>query len=690
MHMHMNDSSYSCSFDQKKVTNTEVATFQELVDELLRSLVNHSALNVSTLKALRKCELGQLPLQRCRGVSDEWLIALNNEDSAPNANGNYQYLDEEVDNSSSTSSFHSAFSTPRKLPMTSPLLLGDNAIADIAISTGTTMVDMRHVSATASTTVLDLRGSQKLTDRGLLHLQYLSALEVVRLDHCHSISGYGLIAFSNSHLIHTLTMSNCRCLTDEAISKIGHLSLLTSLALDGCRCLTNISLRTIGALTNLTKLDVSQCDLLTDDALIHLHQLIYLEELSLGWCRRITDRGIQILADQPLRQDNLLTLCLARCQISSVGVRHLARLKALQNLDLNGCCEVKSFVLGETLSSLGNLQSIDVSYCPGILRSSWQGKIDSLKVLDLCYAAVKDVHLSRFTNLPLLEELNFDSCAVGDWSLAHLVDNNVVPNLTSLSLGDCDISDEGMAHLPKFTKLKSLSLFYCDISNAGLQHLSTMNSLENLNLDSRDISDDGLYYLRKLNLKCLDIFSGRITDVGCVHIGKIKSLECLELCGGSIGDLGCSQLAENLENLTSLNLAQNELITNNGAFALAALSKLKSLNLSYTSASASSLLFFKGLRQLQSLAMYGCRGVRKGKKVESLHSEMPNLKCLRIDGSSENDGTVDISSFSQEGFSSHDKDDNSISSEMDYEDLSFGDDNESEDDEHCEENMEVE
>jgi hypothetical protein len=42
-------------------------------------------------------------------------------------------------------------------------------------------------------------------------------------------------------------------------------------------------------------------------------------------------------------------------------------------------------------------------------------------------------------NLPALEELNFDSCPVGDWAMAHLADNNVVPNLTSLDLADTDL-----------------------------------------------------------------------------------------------------------------------------------------------------------------------------------------------------------------------------------------------------------
>ena len=52
------------------------------------------------------------------------------------------------------------------------------------------------------------------------------------------------------------------------------------------------------------------------------------------------------------------------------------------------------------------------------------------------------------------------------------------------------------------------------ISNAGLRHLSSLTSLEVLNLDSRDIGDDGLKYLKHLPLKSLDLFSGRVTDLG--------------------------------------------------------------------------------------------------------------------------------------------------------------------------------
>lgn len=249
--------------------------------------------------------------------------------------------------------------------------------------------------------------------------------------------------------------------------------------------------------------------------------------------------------------------------------------------------------------------------------------------------------MAKLTDLPNLEELNFDSCLVGDWSIAHLADNDVVPNLISLDLADTELTDLGMVHLEKFKNLKRLSLFYCNISNGGLRHLGKLTSLEVLNLDSREIGDEGLWHLRTLRqLKSLDIFSGRITDSGCSHLAKIKSLESLELCGGGIGDLGCSMLAT-LENLTSLNLSQNERITNRGAAALAALSNLKTLNLSNTRVTSSALIHFSDLIRLQSLALYGCRGIEDSRGLDQLQNGLPSLKCVRLNAKgSDEDGMI--------------------------------------------------
>mmetsp|Transcript_16411 Transcript_16411/g.31370 ORF Transcript_16411/g.31370 Transcript_16411/m.31370 type:complete len:903 (+) Transcript_16411:313-3021(+) len=443
----------------------------------------------------------------------------------------------------------------------------------------------------SSLTLLDLRGSHRLTDRGLLQLSRtpLCNLEIAKLDNCHGITGRGLVALSKSQKLRTLSLANCRRLTDEAVVNVSHLDSLEAVNLGGCRCLTDRSLEALSELVELRKLDLSQCDLITDEGLENLHNLEHIDELSLGWCRQITDDGLAILAKQPGRSNTLRVLCLARCPVSNKGLESIGLLTSVEQLDLNGCTRIGSSELGDTLKKLTKLTSLDVSYCQGILRSSWQGKIDNLKSLELCYAGVRDSHISRLRSLPKLEELNLDSCLIGDWAIAHLADNNVVPNLTALDLSDADISDRGVAKIAQFRNLKRLSLFYCNVSNAGLRQLSTITTLEELNLDSRDIDDNGLRYLRNLPLKSLDLFSNRVTDLGCAYISKIKTLTSLELCGGGVGDLGCAHLAT-LSNLTSLNLSQNEEITNRGAASIAVLSNLKALNLSKTRVDSGGLL----------------------------------------------------------------------------------------------------
>ena len=282
-------------------------------------------------------------------------------------------------------------------------------------------------------------------------------------------------------------------------------------------------------------------------------------------------------------------------------------------------------------------------------RSSWQGKIGNLSSLELRYSAVRDTHIFRLKQLHSLEELYLDSCPVSDLAIGHLANNNVVPNLTCLDLADTDLTDVGISHIAKFPKLERLSLFYCNISNSGLRHISKLTNLQILNLDSRDISDDGLRHLCVLqNLKSLDIFSGRITDSGCGYIAKITSLEMLELCGGGVGDLGCTLLAT-LENLTSLNLSQNDRISNRGAAALATLSNLRTLNLSNTRVNSTALRFFSGLRNLRSLSLYGCNGVENANGLSSLQNDLPALSCIRVHPSIEQEGTVAMDQEESDG-----------------------------------------
>ena len=219
---------------------------------------------------------------------------------------------------------------------------------------------------TSQLTFLDLSGSQRLTDRGLLQLGELNALEVCKLDDCHAIAGRGLLVFASSVNLHTLSLANCRRLTDEAIINVSHLTSLRALILDGCRCITDRSLVAIADLCQLRKLDLSQCDLITNDGLENLNDLRQIEELSLGWCRRITDDGLIMISSQPLRSECLKVLRIARCPVTDRGIGSLTKLSNLHELNINGCSNVTSAALGKVLEKL-QLEVLDASYCPSIL-----------------------------------------------------------------------------------------------------------------------------------------------------------------------------------------------------------------------------------------------------------------------------------------------------------------------------------
>jgi len=639
---------------------------QDIVDDITASLTEHNALNITTIKVLRNCEISSLRLAGCRGVNDSWLKSFNthdtlyyvSSDSGIEVDGDDVDIDDESSGdvfyntasnfeerprfwdeaqSSASSSFKSASSTPGASAQAEVVEFDNLIVSPNEFYPGD---DNMFASTFGNMTLLDLRGSHGLTDAGLGYLSDLRRLEVARFDNCHSIVGHGLRVLHSSEQLHTLSLANCRRLTDEAIVNISHLTSLEALSLDGCRCLTDRSLAAISGLLLLKKLDLSQCDLITDDGLQYLEELEEIEELSLGWCRNITSTGIDIVTSQNGRRLSLRLLCLARCSIDNAGVECFNRLEQLEELNLSGCTEISSSSLGRAIENLTMLSVLDVSYCPAILRAPWQGRINNVKSLLLSYSGVRDNQMMRFSELPALEELNLDSCLVSDWTIAHLAEKNVTPNLVSLNLADTDLSDAGMRHLAKFTKLKRLSLFYCNVSNLGLRHLSQLTNLEALNLDSREIGDEGLHHLRHLkNLKALDIFSGRITDTGCSHISKMKSLELLELCGGMITDFGCAMLAS-LDNLTSLNLSQNDSITDRGAAALASLSELRALNLSNTGVSLSALDHFEKFTKLQSLALYGCMGLEDVGSIDRLHGQLPTLKCMRLNNGFDESGAV--------------------------------------------------
>jgi hypothetical protein len=441
---------------------------QDVVDNIYKSLIRNSALNSTTLKVFRNCEVGTIEFSNCRGVNDEWLEHLSPLQNETNALckrlsfpsvaimqrdfDSTQQLDCDMDidanvdslsqmdpffntfvnkqqqqdmklqiNESlswSTSSFYSATSNQQHCPDLATTYYADrekiqndkleeerrpsmdetevsddssnhkrlhsdsaqclaasttrgarNILAKTYCSPSNLNPLEPHFCATANTRVLDFRGCQSLSDRGLLLLTDLSCLQEAYLDECHSMLGRGLAAFSQAHNLHIVSLRHCRRLTDEGILHLSNNNhCLGTLILEGCRCLTDRSFIAIATMSNLVSLDASQCDLLTDDGFARLTELKVLASLNLGWCRKITDRGLDKFTLQHERRDNLVELILARCtSISDTGIEYLSRLSSLERLDVNGCTKISGTALGNTLQHLGKLRALNTSYIPGVL-----------------------------------------------------------------------------------------------------------------------------------------------------------------------------------------------------------------------------------------------------------------------------------------------------------------------------------
>jgi Leucine Rich repeat len=388
-----------------------------VVDDIVQSLYDHSALNASTLAALRNCELSHLSLAGCRGVTDSWLAALSGNHSEEDAmdvdmdknkgkgkdernpgkeqnqdNGDPIQLFRQPDDGSTgtASSYVSAhqdamFMTalPVDVQTDEELTYMDTSQHQFQEDALLVPVDdddddpqMYQVTMSAEDSIpcfaeslvtLDLRGCQLVTDSGLMHLGDLYALKEAYLDECHSITGSGLLFLSECYDLVTLSLGNCRRLGDEGILHIAHLDSLKELNLSSCRCLTDQSLVAISLLYDLRSLQLSLCDEITNRGLDELAPLERLTLLRLGWCRRITDVGIQRLCEHTGRSVMLHVLELSRTDISDECLPSLARLRSLRELDVRGCTNLSSLALGNALANLPHLTTLNVAYCPAIM-----------------------------------------------------------------------------------------------------------------------------------------------------------------------------------------------------------------------------------------------------------------------------------------------------------------------------------
>ena len=435
-----------------------------------------------------------------------------------------------------------------------------------------------------------------------------SRLRRLRLNGCFRLTNVGLERLSALGSLVDLELEGLELLGRGALVAVGGLSSLLSLSLrmSGNRSLPDDEvdgepesglgpdLGSLGSLTKLRILRLGWVPGVVGEHLAFLSHMTELQELEL--CHTgAGDSFVEFLA--PLA-GSLRKLNMAGCPITSVALPSLARLEALESLNL-GWCRVGDGV--------------------GCLRTLVQ-----LRYLNLPCTRTTDGALAELGSLQALECLNLDSCLVSDGGLYVC---QKFRRLKLLDISDTRVGDPGLEHLSALSQLHSLNLSFTLVTDQGMRSLSGLASLRRLTLDTRLVTDKGLAPLTALSgLTHLDLFGASISDRGARYLEAFRNLQSLEICGGCLTDVGVVYVSR-LPNLTHLNLAQNQCITDACLPHISKLNKLRSLNLAHSRVSGTALQrYLLPLQKLERLALYSCQVNERS--LEQLSAVLPNLESV--------------------------------------------------------------
>jgi len=574
----------------------------DLTQRIVDLLTEHAALGLGALAALRDCEVHQLRLDRCRGVSDMWFVPLASSE------------------------------IPRNL-----------RVLDLSQCREVSDLGLRTLGCLPSLEALNLSGCDALTGASLAPLSVSAQLRRLSLKDCRAMTEDGLHAVMSLLLLEDLDLTSCGSVSDEVLRRAAELERLRRLVLSQCSDVTDKGVAYLAGMIevgNHMVLEETKAgwERVTGGAEAKDGQkavrqavvdaairpaLPYLSELDLGWCCNVTDDACIHLGNFP----KLESLCVSRTKIGNIGVRRIASIKSLRHLRLSGLSRLTDLGM-MSVRRLESLESLDISSCG--LVTTFPPPIASLKELNINHTGICDRNIvdKSGEGFSSLRSLSMDSCRIGDRGVKLLFQH--MRSVEHVDLADLGISHEGIVGLANLRQLRSVNLFYCNVNAEAVRLLSQVKSITAVNLDNREVGDSALRHLVNLpNLRKLDVYSASVTDDGIASIVQITTLEDLEVCGGRVANRGCGLIASNLTNLTNLNLNNNFSISTSGMMALSNLTKLRSLRLAHAfRVTSASIPYIAKLVNLEHLSLTGTSIPEDDALQLQLH--LPRLQSLRI------------------------------------------------------------
>ncbi|KFK28939.1 hypothetical protein AALP_AA7G068300 [Arabis alpina] len=304
----------------------------------------------------------------------------------------------------------------------------------------------------------------------------------------------------------------------------------------------------IGGFVNLYSLNLSDCQRINNSTLWPITGLTSLTELNLSRCSKVTDAGIKHLQSVV----NLEKLWIPQTGVTEAGISLLASLKNLSLLDLGGLP-----VTDHNLSSLQALTKLEYLDIWGSNVTN-QGAVGILKFSNLSFLNLSWTSVTQAPNIPHLECLQMNKCAVLSTSITH---SSASASLKKLVLSGATFSAETEA----FSFTNKSSITYLDISKTSLQNftfLETMTKLEYLDLSSTAFTDDSVEFVACVGdtLRNLNVSDTKISSTGVEFLsGHVPRLETLSLSKTYVDDLSILYISTMMPCIKALDLSMTSI-----------------------------------------------------------------------------------------------------------------------------------
>ena len=281
-----------------------------------------------------------------------------------------------------------------------------------------------------------------------------------------------------------------------------------------------------------------------------------LTELGLHESKALTDAGLTVLQDLK----NLRRVTAFGTRIGAAGVAHLARIPALDDLDISNTPGGDNTLIA--LQAATKLRSLTYNRAPIIGEAGWAAiaSYPALQSLTINAEAAIGPEIGRLAASKTIERLSLMMAKIDDEGGVKLGD---AKTLQSVFVWNTQVGDATMVALGTLAKMRTLYIDRTRATDKGVRGLAGAQMLETFWLSETSISGTGFdAFQNHAKLSWIRASKTPITDDGLKAIGGVKSLRTLSIDGSKVTDSGLAALGGH-PNLSSLDLSETS-ITDEG------------------------------------------------------------------------------------------------------------------------------